>query len=479
MSNSAEHKKRVAVLQDQLRLLNHAGVRGVRIYHGSTNSTRTQRFDKDRSIDTSTLTHVLEIDPGSNTALVEPGVTMEQLVYETGRRGLVPAVVPEFPNITLGGAIAGGAGESSSYRHGLVHELCESYDVLLGDGALVTASPSSHTDLFRAIPGSCGSLGVITAIRLRLIPATRYVRLRYLPVASFSEAVAVTEKHWDNVGVDFIGGLLFARDRGVIMLGTRCHETGGLPLARFCRAHDEWFSLHADTISRAGVIREEVVPLIDYLFRYDRGAFFVGKYAFDRFRVPFNRLTRFILNPIMNTRTFYQALHETGTAQEYFVQDISVPLERTTALLEHTHEHLGIYPLWLCLLRTDAVHPFSPTNIGAGRVMNVGIWGPLALAYREFVQVNRVMERLTTRLNGRKILYAHLYAPEGEFWHSYPKTLYEQLRAVYRAAAFLDFYEKVVVRERYVSTVKAGFLKAIRPRWRLGLRQQKPLRRSR
>ena len=57
----------------------------------------------------------------------------------------MPAVVPQLKTITLGGAVAGVGIESSSYRHGLVHDTVLELDVLLGDGRVVTCTPTTST----------------------------------------------------------------------------------------------------------------------------------------------------------------------------------------------------------------------------------------------------------------------------------------------------------------------------------------------
>ena len=56
---------------------------------------------------------------------VEPGVTFDQLVTHTLRYNMAPLIVPEFPRITIGGAISGGGCESSSFRFGQVCKQCE------------------------------------------------------------------------------------------------------------------------------------------------------------------------------------------------------------------------------------------------------------------------------------------------------------------------------------------------------------------
>ena len=94
----------------------------VKIYHGSTNSTRAQKFEKDKFVDVSRLDRVIEINTAENYALVEPNVPMDKLVEKTLQHRLVPPVVMEFPGITVGVGIQGGAGESSSFKHGLFHD---------------------------------------------------------------------------------------------------------------------------------------------------------------------------------------------------------------------------------------------------------------------------------------------------------------------------------------------------------------------
>lgn len=78
-----------------------------RIFHGSTNSTRSSLFRRDKMVDTSGLQHVLKVDRDKRTALVEPNVPMDRLVETTMKYGLVPLVVMEFPGITVGGGYAG------------------------------------------------------------------------------------------------------------------------------------------------------------------------------------------------------------------------------------------------------------------------------------------------------------------------------------------------------------------------------------
>src|SRR5664279_6298196 len=93
-----------------------------RVFHGSTNSTRVLTFKQDAMIDISDLNEVLSIDAKNKTAIVEPNVPMDELVKATLRHGLIPPIVMEFPGITVGGAIQGNGGESSSFKWGAFNQ---------------------------------------------------------------------------------------------------------------------------------------------------------------------------------------------------------------------------------------------------------------------------------------------------------------------------------------------------------------------
>jgi len=56
---------------------------------------------------------------------------MDKLVNATLPFRLIPPVVPEFPGIIVGGAYAGTAGESSSFKHGLFDATVERIEISL------------------------------------------------------------------------------------------------------------------------------------------------------------------------------------------------------------------------------------------------------------------------------------------------------------------------------------------------------------
>src|ERR671911_282020 len=102
--------------------------------------------------------------------------------------GVMPAVVPQLKTITLGGAVAGVGIESSSHRHGLVHDTMLELDVLVGDGRVVSCTPhNAHADLFFGFPNSYGTLGYALRVKAKTLPVKPFVRLEHLGFSSAGE----------------------------------------------------------------------------------------------------------------------------------------------------------------------------------------------------------------------------------------------------------------------------------------------------
>lgn len=435
-----------------------------RIYHGSTNSTR--HFDARNIISTAHLTNV-EVNPETNVAIAEPNVPMDQLVQATLAHGLVPLVVMEFPGITVGGGFSGTSGESSSFRHGFFDATVNWIEIVLPTGEVRIADKRHDPELFWGAASAFGTLGVVTLLEVQLRPAKPFVELRYLSASSMKEAVQLVEDLTNDSETEYLDGIVYGRNEIVICTGRLADSARG-SITKFTRPTDEWFYLHARkraSSSSSSSSDPDYIPLPDYLFRYDRGGFWVAKYAYNYFLVPFLWLTRYLLDYFMHTRVMYHALHESGHSKQYIIQDVAVPYSATTEFLEWLDEkqNFGHYPIWLCPLK------YSPGLMGNGEseyLMNFGIWAPSPFwkDKRGFVEQNRRLEHKVQALGGKKWLYAHAYYTEREFWDIYDKKQYDALRAKYQAGYLPDLYEKVRVnlRGKYEGrTGVANWLKSI------------------
>jgi FAD/FMN-containing dehydrogenase len=426
-----------------------------RIFHGSTNSTRSTA--KRKLVDTSGLSNVLVVDVEAKTCLVEPNVPMDRLVEATLKHGLVPPVVMEFPGITVGGGYSGTSGESSSFKHGFFDRTINKVEMVLADGEVVTISPKPNEkpDLFHGAAGAVGTFGVTTLVELQLQKAKKYVETVYHPVYDMSEAIKKLHEVTADPDVDYVDGIMFSKTEGAIITGRLTDEKKeGLPIQRFSAARDPWFYMHVqEAIKKNGTgPTSEAIPLAEYLFRYDRGGFWVGALAFKYFGFPFNRFTRWFLDDFLHTRMMYTSLHASGESNRCVVQDLALPYSTAEKFVDYTDETFGIYPLWLCPLKQSpypTMHPHYNQTEADGKtlqpMLNIGLWGFGPKNHDEFVRKNRDLEQKLKELGGMKWLYAHTYYTEGEFWEQFDRPWYEKLRTKYNATSLPSVYEKVKV----------------------------------
>ncbi|KFZ21952.1 hypothetical protein V502_02900 [Pseudogymnoascus sp. VKM F-4520 (FW-2644)] len=454
-----------------------------RIFHGSSNSTRPRVSTN--TIDISALSNVVLIDEKKRTALVEPNVPMDRLVEATIPYGLVPPVVMEFPGITAGGGFSGTSGESSSFRHGFFNDSIIEVEMILGNGEIVKASHSERPDLFHGAAGALGTLGTVTLMELRLVEAKKFVKTTYLRLNSISEAIDQVQKETGDLQSDYVDGILFSKHHGVVITGQLTNDIpDNCPLKTFSDAADPWFYLHVqqktENIAPFSSVTE-YIPLAEYLFRYDRAAFWVGRQGYTYFKyIPFNSFFRWLLDDFSHTRTLYHALHASGVSSQFVVQDLAIPYSTAKVFIDFISQEFGIWPLWLCPLRpapTPTFHPITRDGDIKGEVistsvsrsmLNIGLWGWGPQNYDEFIGKNRALEKKLDELGGRKWLYAQTYYTEEEFWKVYDRPWYESLRSKYKATTLPSVFDKVKADIHAGRSENKGWAQRITQMWPIG-----------
>ncbi len=130
----------------------------------------------------SRMRQVLEIDPVSRRAVVEPGVTNLSVTQAASPYGLFYAPDPSSQVVcSVGGNVAENSGGAHCLKHGFTVNHVLGLEIVtpageltwLGDGTGVTTG----YDLLGAFTGSEGTLGIVTKIVVKLTPAPEAVHL--------------------------------------------------------------------------------------------------------------------------------------------------------------------------------------------------------------------------------------------------------------------------------------------------------------
>ena len=121
------------------------------------------------------MAEIIEIDEDNLVAVVQPGVTLDQLDQALAPRGLVYPVFPGEYSASLGGNVATNAGGMRAVKYGVTRHQVLGLRAVLPSGEVVTTGGrfvkgSTGYDLTQLIVGSEGTLAVVTQAILKLYP---------------------------------------------------------------------------------------------------------------------------------------------------------------------------------------------------------------------------------------------------------------------------------------------------------------------
>jgi glycolate oxidase len=121
------------------------------------------------------MAEILEIDTENHLAVVQPGVTLEQLDAATSAVGLSYPVYPGEYSASLGGNVATNAGGMRAVKYGVTRNQVAGLELVLADGSTMRTGgkfvkSSTGYDLTQLVIGSEGTLALVTEATLRLYP---------------------------------------------------------------------------------------------------------------------------------------------------------------------------------------------------------------------------------------------------------------------------------------------------------------------
>jgi len=146
------------------------------------------------------LDRIREIDPTSNTLTCEAGVVLaaaHDAAADAGRR--LPLSLGAEGSCTIGGNLSTNAGGTAALAYGVARDLVLGLEVVLADGRVLHGlrklkKDNTGYDLRHLFIGAEGTLGVITAAVLKLVPRPQAVETAFIGVPSPRAALALLDR---------------------------------------------------------------------------------------------------------------------------------------------------------------------------------------------------------------------------------------------------------------------------------------------
>jgi len=160
----------------------HAGpisIGGARHSMGGQTATEGALFIDMRQFD-----RILSFAPAEKTITVQAGIRWRQIQEHIDPANLSVKIMQSYANFTVGGSLSVNA-HGRYVGLGPIILSVRSLKVVLADGTVVEASPTSNADIFDGVIGGYGGLGVIVEATLELTDNVKVKR--------HSETMAVTE----------------------------------------------------------------------------------------------------------------------------------------------------------------------------------------------------------------------------------------------------------------------------------------------
>jgi cytokinin dehydrogenase len=131
-------------------------------------------------LDMRTLNAELRVDPTAGWFEASAGVLWRDVLEALRPHRLIPPVLTNNLNTTVGGTCSTAGLGVASFRYGTQADQCLAIEVVTGTGDVVWCTPEENDELFYHVLGGLGQLGIITRIRHRLRPCRPMVRTYYL-----------------------------------------------------------------------------------------------------------------------------------------------------------------------------------------------------------------------------------------------------------------------------------------------------------
>jgi hypothetical protein len=416
---NARHAEKVARVSEQLRRRKSTAPlsRQKRVVSHQVPKVHDKKHT-DEKVNLLDFDEIIEIDLDRRICIAEPGVPFCKIVDRTLPLGLVPIVVPELKTITIGGAVAGCSIESMSYIHGGFHDTCIEYEIITAKGDVLTCTPDNeHSLIFQMMHGSFGTVGILSRLVFRLIPAKPFVHLRHETHTSIDSYLASIWSHFERRDVDFMDGIIHSPSHLVLCVGDFVNS------APYTNRYD-WLKVYYQSTAKR---REDYLKTPHYFYRYDQGVTnvhpksFIGRLLLGKFLGS---------SQILRLAEKFRWLLLSDDRPDVTV-DTFIPFSRLKEFLEWYAKDFAHFPLWVVPYARVHDYEWLTDSFWAKTrdklMIDIAIYGMKQSGETNYY---RLMEEKLQELGGIKTLISYNYYTEDEFWTIFNRKNYDSVKAI-------------------------------------------------
>jgi hypothetical protein len=369
----------------------------------------------DEKIDLSDLNEILHIDTEKQICIAEPGVTFVGLVTATMKYSLVPVIVPELKTITIGGAVAGCSIESMSYKHGGFHDTCLEYEIITAKGDVLVCTPDNENNLlFQMVHGTFGTLGIISKLKFKLIPAKPFVKVTYEKYDNIDDYKSAIWEHYENRVVDFMDGIIHSPTEYVLSVANFVDEA---PYAHIYN----WMRIYYLSTKKR---KEDYLKTPDYFFRYDKGVTnvhpksFLGRLFFGKF-----------INSTRTLKLVEKFRWLIPSDKIPITVDVFIPFSEVSNFMEWYKQEVNHFPLWCVPYKLVREYEWVSADflnkIKDKLILDLAIYGMKKKGDKNYY---KIIEDELMQIGGIKTLISSNYYSESDFWKIWNRENYDKVK---------------------------------------------------
>lgn len=150
-------------------------------------------------IDITKMNKILSYDLENFVVHVQAGVLLNDLAEDCAKKGLLYAPDPGEKFACLGGNVSTNAGGMRAVKYGATRDYVRAMKVVLPTGEITTfgatvSKTSSGYSLLNLMIGSEGTLGIITELTLKVMPAPKVVASLVIPFENLHDCISTVPK---------------------------------------------------------------------------------------------------------------------------------------------------------------------------------------------------------------------------------------------------------------------------------------------